>query len=35
MRHRISVAILMTLFAVTICGAADEDPYIWLEEVEN
>jgi len=27
MRHRISIAILITLFAATICVAADEDPY--------
>lgn len=35
MRHRISVAILFTFFAATVCFAADEDPYLWLEEVEN
>ena len=35
MRHRFAVAILITLFAATICVAADEDPYLWLEEVEN
>jgi prolyl oligopeptidase len=35
MRHRISIAILITLFAATICVATDEDPYLWLEEVEN
>jgi prolyl oligopeptidase len=35
MRHRISIAILITLFAATVCVAADEDPYLWLEEVES
>ena len=35
MRHRISTAILITLFAATLCVAADEDPYLWMEEVEN
>jgi prolyl oligopeptidase len=35
MRHRISFAILITLFAATVCVAADEDPYLWMEEVEN
>ena len=35
MRHRFAIAILITLFAATICVAADEDPYLWLEEVEN
>jgi prolyl oligopeptidase len=35
MRHRISIAILITLFAATVCIAADEDPYLWMEEVEN
>ena len=35
MRYRFSIAILITLFAATICIAADEDPYLWLEEVES
>jgi len=35
MRHRFAIAILITLFAATVCVAADEDPYLWLEEVEN
>jgi len=35
MRHRISTLILITLFAATVCVAADEDPYLWLEEVES
>jgi prolyl oligopeptidase len=35
MRHLISIAVLITLFAATVCVAADEDPYIWMEEVEN
>ena len=35
MRHRILIATLITLFAATICVAADDDPYLWLEEVES
>ncbi len=35
MRHRFGIAILITLFAATVCVAADEDPYLWLEEVES
>jgi len=35
MRHRISIAILITLFAATICVAADDDPYLWMEDVES
>jgi len=35
MRHRLTIAILITLFAATICVAADEDPYLWMEEVES
>jgi prolyl oligopeptidase len=35
MRHVISIAILIALFAPTVCTAADEDPYLWLEEVES
>jgi len=35
MRQRISIAILITLFAATVCVAVDEDPHLWLEEVEN
>ena len=35
MRYRFSIAILITLFAATVCIAADEDPYLWLEEVES
>ncbi|MBD3869987.1 MAG: hypothetical protein IFJ97_01340, partial [Acidobacteria bacterium] len=35
MRHSFGIAILITLFAATICVAADEDPYLWLEEVES
>jgi len=34
-RQRLSAAILITLFAVTFAVAADEDPYLWLEEVEG
>jgi len=35
MRHRFAIAILITLFAATVSVAADEDPYLWLEEVES
>jgi prolyl oligopeptidase len=35
MRYRFAIAIPITLFVATVCVAADEDPYIWLEEVEN
>jgi len=35
MRIKFSIALLITLFAATICIAADEDPYLWLEEVEG
>lgn len=35
MRYKLSIAILISLFAATICIAADEDPYLWLEEVEG
>jgi len=35
MRTKLSIAILISLFAATICIAADEDPYLWLEEVEG
>jgi prolyl oligopeptidase len=35
MRHRIPVTILITLVAASLCFAADEDPYLWMEEVEN
>ena len=35
MRQRLSIAILITIFAAGFAVAADEDPYLWLEEVEN
>ena len=35
MRHRFAIAILITLLAAAVCVAADKDPYLWLEEVEN
>jgi prolyl oligopeptidase len=35
MRHRLFIAILVSFIAATVCVAADEDPYIWMEEVEN
>jgi prolyl oligopeptidase len=35
MRKNLSIAILITLVAATLCIAADEDPYLWLEDVES
>jgi len=35
MRHTISLAILITLMSATLAVAGDEDPYLWLEEVEG
>jgi prolyl oligopeptidase len=35
MRHRLAIAILITLAAAAVCFAADDDPYLWMEEVEN
>jgi prolyl oligopeptidase len=35
MRQRLLVAILITLLASTVAVAQDEDPYLWLEEVEG
>ena len=35
MRTKFSITLLIALFAATICIAADEDPYLWLEEVEG
>jgi prolyl oligopeptidase len=35
MRQRLLVAVLITLLAVTFAVAKDEDPYLWLEEVEG
>jgi len=35
MRYKLSIAFLITFVAATICVAADEDPYLWLEEVEG
>ena len=35
MRNKLSIAFLIALFTATICIAADEDPYLWLEEVEG
>jgi len=35
MRTKFSIALLIALFAATICIAADEDQYLWLEEVEG
>jgi prolyl oligopeptidase len=35
MLKRLSIAFLMALAATAFCVAEDEDPYLWLEEVEN
>jgi prolyl oligopeptidase len=36
MRNALSIAILITLFFIAgMAPAADEDPYLWLEEVEG
>ncbi len=35
MRNWTTLTILVALFAATLCIAADEDPYLWMEEVEN
>ena len=35
MRHKYLSAILMALLIATVAVAADEDPYLWLEDVEG
>jgi prolyl oligopeptidase len=35
MNWRITIALLISLCAVDLVAAADEDPYLWLEEVEG
>ncbi|MCK5376433.1 MAG: S9 family peptidase, partial [Acidobacteria bacterium] len=35
MRYKLAIAFLITFVAATLCVAADEDPYLWLEEVEG
>ncbi len=35
MRQRLTIAFLITLFVAGPVAAADEDPYLWLEEVEG
>jgi prolyl oligopeptidase len=35
MRNFLSITILITLLATTIAVAADEDPFLWLEDVEG
>jgi prolyl oligopeptidase len=35
MSHRTTAAILITFIAAAVCFAADDDPYLWMEEVEN
>ena len=35
MKSRSLVVALVLLLASPVCLASDEDPYFWLEEVEN
>ena len=35
MRFRSSIVGLVSLLCATVCVASDDDPYLWLEEVEN
>jgi prolyl oligopeptidase len=35
MRQRFAIAFLITLCSVGLAAATDEDPYLWLEEVEG
>ncbi|MFV2073776.1 MAG: prolyl oligopeptidase family protein [Thermoanaerobaculales bacterium] len=35
MRHSVLAAILVSLMSATLAVAGDEDPYLWLEEVEG
>ena len=35
MRQRLLLVALLTLLAITLAVAKDEDPYLWLEEVEG
>ena len=35
MRFRSSILGLVCLLCASVCMASDDDPYIWLEEVEN
>jgi prolyl oligopeptidase len=35
MRNCLTITMLITLFAAGSAAAADEDPYLWLEEVES
>ncbi len=35
MRYRLIIAVLIFAAATSVAFAADEDPYLWLEEVEN
>jgi prolyl oligopeptidase len=35
MRQRFLAAFLITLLAATLAGATDEDPYLWLEEIDG
>jgi prolyl oligopeptidase len=35
MRHRFATALLATLVTAAVGAAADDDPYLWLEEVEG
>ena len=35
MPFRLLIALLATFITTTVCVAADDDPYLWMEEVEN
>ncbi len=35
MPFKLLVALLATFITTTVCVAADDDPYLWMEEVEN
>ena len=35
MRNKFSLTIVIALLTATVCVATDEDPYLWLEEVEG
>jgi prolyl oligopeptidase len=35
MHNRFVIATLIILGAATVCVASDDDPYLWLEDVEN
>jgi prolyl oligopeptidase len=34
-RGRTTLAVFMLLLAVTVCAAVEQDPYLWLEEIDG